>query len=1013
MDDRELDRMIGDMKKKKRKKILLFSLLGGVLFLALIFFLFLYPTLFPQTPPETGEGPEETDTFPEEAEKTVEDDEMRGVYIASVQNINFPSKPGLGEEALKAELDEIVTVARTTGFDTLFFQVRPTADALYQSSLFPTSAFLVEHQGDKIDFDPLAYIIEKAAEFEMEVVAWINPYRVTNTAQETKEDALSTLAETNPARQNPDWTVFFDGKLYFNPAHPSVRDLIQQGVKEVLQGYGVAGVLFDDYFYPYPVKGEVFDDAALYQASSSVLSLDDWRRENVNTLIRNCYETVKAQGENLTFGVSPFGIWQNAASHPGGSETRGMEAYSAIYCDALAWIEGEYVDYIAPQIYWERGNSAADFATLTRWWSAQVDGTSVKLYISHAAYKVGQFELGAEELLNQITYSRSFMGVSGNVMYGFADIVNNTSGLRRALTDFYRDPYREDLPETGVEGISFHYPKNGGTTTLAAQFVSIASDPRYPVYSTNGKIGRTKSGLISVSMPLSFGENNLKLIQNGKEYLFTLTRVEEKKKPATLPSPGIHAISPVDEEGILLSAGESLPVSVTAPAGCSVSARLGDRVVTLTPTIRPQGEGEMLKEVYTGAIPAPDTIPGEEMVLWGDVTFICETVGQVFTATGPRVELIPDGMTVLATVTRDYTHLKVSTTSSFYDDHTPASVGMCDRVLAAYDGYVKLSFGGFVARENINLSYEKNAPKSRLIEIRSSMINGESDYALTLSAAPPLDLTVQENKVMITLYGSTTSILGDVTLCKGERVFEKAAVRQNQNKVFLDFYLIDPDNYYGFDYSYDAGAVHLKFRQPQSLGKNAAPLEGKVIVVDAGHGGSESGAAGFFPGLGEKEMNLKVALALAEDLKALGARVVLTRQDDSTVTLYQRMDLLTETDPDLAISIHHNSVNENKKPNAARGTWGLTWSPSGFSLSEKVQQSATRALSFYDFGWQTQKLAVCRNHRFPQTLLEVGFICTPAEYQVALRSDYSQTVSRSIVEGVLDWYRMQEEFSKE
>ncbi|MBR2615868.1 MAG: family 10 glycosylhydrolase, partial [Clostridia bacterium] len=474
---------------------------------------------------------EEIVTRPSVALPAVADDELRGAYVASVLNINFPSKPGLDENTLKSELDEIVLSSRRAGLDTLFFQVRPTGDALYPSAFFPSSRYLVEKEGDPISFDPLDYLILKAKEYNMDVVAWVNPYRITNFESKTRDAALEALCETNPARLHPEWTVFYGGKLYYNPAVPEVRDLISDGVREICENYEVRGILYDDYFYPYPVKGETFDDGEHYEAytksytASPTLSLEDWRRENVNKMVRQSYQTVKAVSSDLSFGISPFGIWKNASSDPAGSDTKGSEAYFNIYCDALAWIRGGYVDYVAPQIYWERGNSAADFATLTRWWSAQVDGTDVKLYISHAAYKVGDFKLGADEIAQQIVYSRAFRGVSGNIQYGLADLMKNTGGLADRLYTLYREPYHEDAPDFGVKGVTFAYPRNGAKVTGASQFVTIASDPRYPVYSDYGKVGRTKSGLISMLVPLQLGENTVTLTQNGTPYTLTIHRV--------------------------------------------------------------------------------------------------------------------------------------------------------------------------------------------------------------------------------------------------------------------------------------------------------------------------------------------------------------------------------------------------------------------------------------------------------------------------------------------------------
>ena len=387
-------------------------------------------------------------TFTQETEEeplVYHEDELRGVYIATVHNLHFPSQNTLDEAGLKKELDDLVSVCKTTGLDTIYFQARPSGDALYRSKLFPTSRYLVSEEGNDLIFDPLEYLVEKAAEEGLDVVAWVNPYRVTAFSSSSKEEALASLSEENPARKNPKLCVFYGGKLYYDPALPEVQNLILDGVRELCEGYAIKGVLFDDYFYPYPVEGESFDDSLSYKTYGNGKNLSDWRRENVNHLVKNTYETVKFVSKELTFGVSPFGIWQNKSSHPNGSDTKGMEAYSAIYCDALRWIQGEYIDYISPQIYWEGDDPAASFDVLSHWWNEQVKGTKVKLYITHAAYRVSEFEDGAAEIRRQISNSRWLSSSYGNILYGWKEIQSNSDGLCDLLKEVYASQKEEDL----------------------------------------------------------------------------------------------------------------------------------------------------------------------------------------------------------------------------------------------------------------------------------------------------------------------------------------------------------------------------------------------------------------------------------------------------------------------------------------------------------------------------------------------------------------------------------------
>ena len=246
------------------------------------------------------------------------------------------------------------------------------------------------------------------------------------------------LAETNPARRFPEYTVVYaDGKLYYDCGLPEVRALVAEGCREVVANYDVAGVVFDDYFYPYPVSGAVFDDSASYEAYGNGFPLADWRRSNVNRLVKSCYEAVKEANPECEFGVAPFGIWQNDNGQNGGSFTRGLEAYHSIYCDALAWVAGGYVDFLAPQIYWSFDLPAAPFAVVADWWNDRLAGSGVTLYVSHAAYKLPSWGT-IEELERQITYLRAQTACQGSILYSYAALRDDLLSIRAVMADLYR-----------------------------------------------------------------------------------------------------------------------------------------------------------------------------------------------------------------------------------------------------------------------------------------------------------------------------------------------------------------------------------------------------------------------------------------------------------------------------------------------------------------------------------------------------------------------------------------------
>ena len=307
---------------------------------------------------------------------------MRGVWVSSVYNLDYPKKATVSVQQLKSEADRILNTSKAAGLNTIFLQVRPTSDALYPSAIFPWSHWLTGTQGTAPadGFDPLAYWVDGAHARGLELHAWINPYRVT------RDKNWDKLDPSNPAKQRTDWAVpYKDGNYYYDPGMPDVRELVVDGAAEIVKNYDVDGIHLDDYFYP----GADFADGATYAKYGAGFSdIADWRRDNVNQLVKMLDTRLHALDPDLAFGISPAGVWANKSTDPRGSATRGgNESYTAAYADSLAWIEAGTIDYIIPQIYWEIGNPAADFAVLTDWWSEQTKNTDVDLYIGMATYK--------------------------------------------------------------------------------------------------------------------------------------------------------------------------------------------------------------------------------------------------------------------------------------------------------------------------------------------------------------------------------------------------------------------------------------------------------------------------------------------------------------------------------------------------------------------------------------------------------------------------------------------------
>lgn len=378
--------------------------------------------------------------------------EFRAVWVASVYGIDYPEKASADAESLKRQADSILDGAQEMGMTAVILQVRPAADALYPSKIFPWSRYLTGQQGRAPEggFDPLAYWVSGAHERGLELHAWLNPYRVANSDSEFEQ-----MTETHPAKQNPEWVVrHADGKYYFNPGLPEVRALVTEGTAEIVREYSIDGLHMDDYFYP----GSDFADADSFaQYGDGFTDIGDWRRNNVDLLVSGLHEMVEKSGKDISFGVSPAGIWANRSSLAEGSDTRGNQSYFTSYADSRKWVKQGWVDYICPQLYWYIGHQAADYETLARWWADTVRGTGVKLYIGMADYQVGNADLsspwhGTRAIREAVELNSTIAAIDGEVHFSYKDIARYPE-LKEYYAAVYHGmeppaPYRPQLEKT-------------------------------------------------------------------------------------------------------------------------------------------------------------------------------------------------------------------------------------------------------------------------------------------------------------------------------------------------------------------------------------------------------------------------------------------------------------------------------------------------------------------------------------------------------------------------------------
>lgn len=373
--------------------------------------------------------------------------QFRAAWLSTVANIDWPSKAAIGHTQLqKEEMLSLLNQMQALHLNTVIFQVRPTADALYPSKLEPWSAWLTGKQGQNndVNYDPLQFVVEEAHKRNMDVHVWINPYRVT-LAQNKMED----LAATHLYRQHPERFWEYRGQWYFEPGLDETRQWLCNVVADLVTRYDIQGVHMDDYFYPYPDRKIALPDSLCFRANPRGFdNIEDWRRNNVNMAIQELHETIKRIKPEVQLGISPFGIWRNKANDPRGSETNGLQNYDDLYADILLWMEKGWIDYVVPQLYWEIGKKVADHAILAEWWAQNCYNT--KLYIGMSVGRMGVKHgkqadpnnpwQNGNEICRQMRLHQQIPQIQGEVFFSLKALLNNPVGLCDSLkNDFFKD----------------------------------------------------------------------------------------------------------------------------------------------------------------------------------------------------------------------------------------------------------------------------------------------------------------------------------------------------------------------------------------------------------------------------------------------------------------------------------------------------------------------------------------------------------------------------------------------
>ena len=366
--------------------------------------------------------------------------EFRAAWVATIENIDWPSKKTLTSSEQQAEFSAIMNMHQKTGLNAVLVQVRAASDAFYSRSKEPWSEWLTGKQGKSPNpyYDPMQFMIEEAHSRNMEFHAWLNLNRGTQkNAQSVAQDHITKL--------HPDWFLSYGGYKLYNFGLPVVRKYLVELVTNMVKVYDIDGVHFDDYFYPYTTNGQKLEDVNTFKVYGRGFdNIEEWRRHNIDLLIKDLSQAIKREKKWVKFGISPFGVWRNASTDKQGSMTEaGQTSYDNLFADTRKWARYGWIDYIAPQIYFAFDHPKVPYETLVDWWKENHGNRN--LYIGHSAYKVDKDSKeknwrSASEIGNQIRFNHSSKDISGSIFFSTKSLANASLGINDSLKQFYKYP---------------------------------------------------------------------------------------------------------------------------------------------------------------------------------------------------------------------------------------------------------------------------------------------------------------------------------------------------------------------------------------------------------------------------------------------------------------------------------------------------------------------------------------------------------------------------------------------
>lgn len=924
---------------------------------------------------------------------------------------DFPSKEGLSAQAKNKEIDAIIDYAVNISMNAIVVDINP----YYQSKA----------AGKSLEFNYLKYFIDKARDKDLYVFASLDPLSLNPSYTYTNGYTVKLP----------------DNTLYFNPALPKVREYVAKTVSEITNNYSINALIIDNLSYP----SKDFDDDEAYRKYCLSLSVDNFRRKNIDLMLLNIVSAVKEENPGLLVGAEVYGIWGTSPNMKNGiSVIADKTSFNDMYADSLTWIKKNWVDFIIPEIQVSTVNKDLSFSNLTQWWAAAVKDTDVGLMISHCAYKMGSSERGwsaVAELSLQFDKCKELTNYRGSIFNGYKDLKSNTTAVT-ALSLLFKD----NLDFTTIfNDLAITSPKNNITTDEEIITVRGICDNNFPLYYNNKELKLSQKGQFAFDVTLKPGKNTIKITHKGRTRTVTVnykvTVIKEISKAVIKQDGGTQIAIPVKAHKDSIVKGTFNKTSITFQPtgnGDDTDAQQNSEFINYVAVITlPEGKE---KEQDLGAIAITATYKGfKETGKTGKIIVNSLPIPEDPTISNPYNEN-PDGKPYkIAEVTDDYTQT--------YDLETPGystptnhflPKGTKDYVLGqmidmSNDVMLILKSGQKVYKKDCKVFESADViPANNISEITIDSLGKytmltfkDCNNALYKASfniykySPTQNYNTDFNTSILefTLYNTVTA--PDIKDFASPLFTSVTKTQINDTTYKYSFSFNEPNRFYGFKVIYDKdGNMALRFTNPLKLSSDPQkPLSGFNIMIDPGHGGSQPGAVKqlaienkdgkvTFKNIYEKVINLEVSFKLRDVLKALGANVIMTRETDKLITVNERLDIEWATDPDLILSIHHNSGGSS-----ARGAQSLYYFGFNSKLSSIINEVLNREI-YKDTGVNPsasrsyyQELRVLKIHSAMSALIECGFMSNPQELESLVNPETQDKIANAIADGLLDYYK--------